>query len=46
MGQFNAFGDEQTDADIMGEKICIEHFQKTEVIQSYMSKESPNVRGL
>ena len=43
IGTFNAFGDEQTDADLKAEEICVQHFQKTEIIRAYMSKESPNV---
>jgi fructose-1,6-bisphosphatase len=43
IGTFNAFGDEQSDADIKAEEICVNHFQKTEIIRAYMSKESPNV---
>ncbi len=43
IGTLNAFGDEQTDADIKAEEICVKHFKKTEVIRSYMSKESLNV---
>lgn len=43
IGSLNAFGDEQTDADLHAEEICVKHFKKTEVVRAYMSKESPNV---
>lgn len=43
IGTFNSFGDEQTDADIFAEQVCIKHFKKTDVIRAYLSKESPNV---
>ena len=43
IGKYNAFGDEQTDADLKADEIIFDHLRNTEVVRAAMSKESPTV---
>jgi len=41
IGEYNAFGDEQTDADLIANEIIFKYLKATGVVRAAMSKESP-----